>query len=131
MTAWTWRAERSVQDLISLVCFPNALALGSQRARLNGYEHPTDIQFQILVSWGTQLDFMCFHAIVQDFLCLCASLQKFKLYILIPHKMRRLKFSARSEDGSTEGSKRGRGCSCPQEREVSYINYEKTLVVVY
>ena len=57
VTAWTWRAERSVQDLISLVCFPNALALGSQRARLNGYEHPTDIQFQILVSWGTQLVF--------------------------------------------------------------------------
>ena len=99
--------------------------------RLNGYEPPTDIQFQIHVSWGTRLDFMSFLAIVQDFLFLCASLQKFKLYILIPYKMRILKFSARSEDGSTEGSKRGKGCSCPQEREVSYINYEKTQVVVY
>ena len=88
-------------------------------------EHPTDIQFQIHVSW--RLDFMCFHAIVQDFLCLCASSQKFKLYILIPHKMRRMKFSPLSEDedGSTEGSRRGKGCSYPQEREVSYINYEK------
>ena len=41
------------------------------------------------------------------------------------NKETELKFSARSEDGSTEGLKRGKGCSCPQEREVSYINYEK------
>ena len=40
VTAWTWRAERSVQDFISLVCFTDPLAPGSQKGAFKWVRAP-------------------------------------------------------------------------------------------